>query len=142
MTILVGDDGSGRVLEIGVDRAIGGDVIAHAMPARQKYLCGGMPRPLQEIIDSQDEIADWFEQHGPCPDNPIPASDYFLGLLADFRGLDTDTVSGAVELARNAGADWQQIGEVLGASADAAQERFGALAAPSKSAVSARSKPS
>ena len=38
MTILVGDDGSGRVLEIGVVRTADGDLIAHAMPARQKYL--------------------------------------------------------------------------------------------------------
>lgn len=38
MTILVGDDGSGRVLEVGVVRTDDGDLIAHAMPARQKYL--------------------------------------------------------------------------------------------------------
>ena len=38
MTILVGDDGSGRVLEVGVVRTDDGDLIAHAMPVRQKYL--------------------------------------------------------------------------------------------------------
>ena len=38
LTILVGDDGSGRVLEVGVVRTGEGDVIVHAMPARRKYL--------------------------------------------------------------------------------------------------------
>ena len=38
MTVLVGDDGSGRLLEVGVARTDEGDVIAHAMPARSKYL--------------------------------------------------------------------------------------------------------
>ena len=38
MTMLVGDDGSGRVLEVGVERTDEGDLIIHAMPARQKYL--------------------------------------------------------------------------------------------------------
>ena len=38
MTILVGDDGSGRLLEVGVARADEGDVIVHAMSARQRYL--------------------------------------------------------------------------------------------------------
>ena len=38
MTMLVGDDGSGRVLEVGVERTDDGDLIIHAMPARRKYL--------------------------------------------------------------------------------------------------------
>jgi len=38
MTILVGDDGFGRILEVGVVRMDEGDLIAHAMPARSKYL--------------------------------------------------------------------------------------------------------
>lgn len=38
MTILVGDDGFGRMLEVGVYRTDEGDVIAHAMRARRKYL--------------------------------------------------------------------------------------------------------
>lgn len=38
MTMLVGDDGSGRVLEVGVVRTDDGDLITHAMPAREKYL--------------------------------------------------------------------------------------------------------
>ncbi len=38
VTMLVGDDGSGRILEIGVLRTDEGDLIIHAMPARRKYL--------------------------------------------------------------------------------------------------------
>lgn len=37
-TILVGDDGSGRLVEVGVVRTDDGDVIIHAMRARLKYL--------------------------------------------------------------------------------------------------------
>lgn len=38
LTILVGDDGFGRLLEIGVDRTSERDVIVHAMLARNRYL--------------------------------------------------------------------------------------------------------
>lgn len=83
-----------------------------------------MPRPLHEVIKNQDEIADWFEAEGPSPDNTIPVSEYFLGLLADVQNLDADKVRGAVELARHAGATWQQIGDVLGVPGSEAERRF------------------
>lgn len=83
-----------------------------------------MPRPLHEAIRQADEIADWFEAEGPSPDNAIPASEYFLGLLGDVRDLGAEKVCGAVELAHRAGASWQQIGEVLGISRSAAERQF------------------
>ena len=83
-----------------------------------------MPRTLQEIIDSQEELADWFEAEGPSPDNAIPASEYFLGLLADVRDAGARHVCDAVELALRAGATWQQIGHVLGVSDSEAERRF------------------
>ena len=79
---------------------------------------------MQEIIDSQDELADWFEAEGPSPENEVPVSEYFLGLLADVSGSTTDRVRGAVELARNAGATWQQIGDVLGVPGSEAERQF------------------
>lgn len=89
-----------------------------------------MALPIREVVDKQNEIADWFETAGPSPDTEMPVSEYWLGLLADVRDLDDGKVSGAVESARKAGASWQQVAEALGISEDAAQERFGALDAP------------
>jgi hypothetical protein len=38
LTMLIGADGAGRVLEVGVSSAEGFDFIVHAMPARPKFL--------------------------------------------------------------------------------------------------------
>jgi len=38
LTMLVGGDSAGRLLEVGVARAEGIDFIVHAMPAREKFL--------------------------------------------------------------------------------------------------------
>ena len=38
LTMLIGSDGAGRVLEVGVSSAEGFDFIVHAMPARPKFL--------------------------------------------------------------------------------------------------------
>lgn len=82
-----------------------------------------MPRPLREVIENAEAIADWFEAEGPSPENEIPVSEYFLGLLADVRSLGEDKVRGAVELARRAGASWRQVGDVLGISSSEAERQ-------------------
>ena len=84
-----------------------------------------MPRPLHEAFRDAEETADWFEKEGPSPENEIPVAEYFLGLLADVQDLGSEKVCGAVELARNAGASWQQIGGVLGLSGSEAEQQFG-----------------
>ena len=89
-----------------------------------------MPRPLHEAFRDAEAIADWFEAEGPSPENEIPVAEYFLGLLADVRDLGSEKVCGAVELARNAGASWQQIGEVLGISGSGAERQFDSAARP------------
>lgn len=83
-----------------------------------------MPRPLHEAFRDAEETADWFEKEGPSPENEIPVAEYFLGLLADVRDLGSEKVCGAVDLARNAGASWQQIGDVLGLSSFEAEMEF------------------
>ena len=92
-----------------------------------------MPRPLHEVIRHADEIADWFEAEGPPPENEAPVSEYFLGLLGDVLDLGADKVCGAVELARRAGASWQQIGEVLEISRSEAERQFDRVATRSAS---------
>ncbi len=86
-----------------------------------------MPRPIQEAFRDAGKTADWFESEGPSPDNEIPVSDYFLGLLADVQHLGNEKVRDVVELALGAGATWCQIGEVLGISSEQAERRFGAF---------------
>ena len=83
-----------------------------------------MPRPRHEVIRHAEKIADWFETEGPSPENEIPVAEYFLGLLADVRDLGPEKVCGAVALARDAGASWRQIGEVLGISSSEAERQF------------------
>ena len=100
-----------------------------------------MPRPLDEVIQHADEIADWFEAEGPSPENEIPVSEYFLGLLADVRRSGANKVLEAVVLARNAGASWHQIGEVLGISATEAERRFGHVVEPAQTPPAAVESP-
>ncbi len=67
-----------------------------------------MPRSIQEILDQADELAKRFEDYEPSAD-------------------DERQVADAVIAARGAGASWQKIGNLLGTSAQAALQRYGAL---------------
>ena len=86
-------------------------------------------------MQQADEIADWFEAEGPSPENEIPVSEYFLGLLADVSPLGAPHVPEVVGLARNAGASWHQIGEVLSLSAAEAEREFGHGFQPAEAAT-------
>ena len=92
-------------------------------------------------MQHSDDIADWFEAEGPSPENEIPVSDYFLGLLADVRRSGAIKVLEAVVLARNAGASWHQIGEVLGMPAAEAERRFDHAVEPAQTPPAAVESP-
>ena len=83
-----------------------------------------MPRSLQEVIDNQDAIADWFEEHGPPPENRRPVAEFFLGCVADAVSAGRQQIAEAVVAARSAGASWSQIAEAVGTSAAEAEQRF------------------
>lgn len=92
-----------------------------------------MPRSLQEVIDNQDEIADWFEKHGPSPESRRPVSEFYLGCIADaLSGGLHQQVPEAVAAARRAGASWEQIAEAVGTSATEAEQRFGPAVAQAR----------
>lgn len=87
-----------------------------------------MPWSLEVDIDDPDELADWFEQHGPSPDNRRPIKEYWLECIAEVRGTSPwGKIAELVAAARNTGASWLQIGEALDISAASAEHRFGSV---------------
>jgi hypothetical protein len=86
-----------------------------------------MPRSIQEILDQADELAKRFEDYEPEDDDERPVEEYLLERAALARARSERQVADAVIAARGAGASWQKIGSLLGTSAQAAQQRYGAL---------------
>lgn len=86
-----------------------------------------MKKSLQEILDSQDELATAFE----AMDEPeFVAAAPYRRLLEARRGrvsAEAETAA-AVLAARDAGLSWAAIGRGLGVSAQAAQKRYSRLA--------------
>jgi hypothetical protein len=86
-----------------------------------------MPRSIQEILDHADELAQQFEDYEPSGDDERPVEEYALerAVVAQARG--ERQILDAVIAARANGISWQRIGEILGTSAQAAQQRYGAV---------------
>ena len=83
-----------------------------------------MPRSIQEILDQADELAKRFEEYEPNPDDERPVAEYLLERAALARARSEHQVVEAVTTARAEGISWQRIGELLGTSAQAAQQRY------------------
>lgn len=86
-----------------------------------------MPRSIQEILDHADELAQRFEDYDPEPDDERPVEEYLLERAALARARGERQIVDAVTAARTKGVPWQRIGELLGTSAQAAQQRYGAV---------------
>jgi hypothetical protein len=86
-----------------------------------------MPRTIQEILDHADELAGRFEDYEPSDGDERPVEEYMLERAALGRARSERQVIEAVIAARAAGASWQKIGGILGTSAQAAQQRYGAV---------------
>ncbi len=86
-----------------------------------------MPRSIQEILDHADELAQRFEEYEPSTSDERPVEEYALerAVVAQARG--ERQILDAVTAARTKGISWQRIGEILGTSAQAAQQRYGAV---------------
>ena len=87
-----------------------------------------MPRSIQEILDHADELARRFEEYEPGDGDERPVEEYLLQRAALARAQGERRVVEAVVAARNAGIPWAKIGQLLGTSAQAAQQRYGAVA--------------
>lgn len=86
-----------------------------------------MPRSIQEILDHADELAKRFEDYEPDPADERPVEEYLLERAALARARSERQIVDAVTAARSKGVSWQRIGELLGTSGQAAQQRYGAV---------------
>lgn len=86
-----------------------------------------MPRSIQEILDQADELAKRFEEYEPEERDQVPVEEYLLQRAALARARSEREVVDAVASARSSGISWNKIGEILGTSAQAAQQRYGAV---------------
>ncbi len=86
-----------------------------------------MPRSIQDILDHADELARRFEDYEPDEANERSVEEYLLRRAALGRARSERQIIDAVVGARAAGISWSKIGEVLGTSAQAAQQRYAAV---------------
>lgn len=86
-----------------------------------------MPRTLQEILDHDEELADYFENADPDEFVEVPLSviaERRLAQAARARASAEQQIAESVQRARETGVSWRRIGEMLGTSAQAAQKRY------------------
>jgi hypothetical protein len=86
-----------------------------------------MPRSIQEILDHGDELAQRFEDYEPKVGDERPVEEYLLERATIARARGERQVVDAVVAARSKGMTWQRIGDILGTSAQAAQQRYAAV---------------
>jgi hypothetical protein len=86
-----------------------------------------MPRSIQEILDHAEELAKQFEDYEPNDGDERPVAEYLLQRAVIERARGERHLADAVESARTAGLPWSRIGAMLGTSAQAAQQRYGAI---------------
>lgn len=86
-----------------------------------------MPRSIQEILDHADELAQRFEDYEPSDGDERLVEEYLLQRAALARARSERQIVDAVGAARTAGIPWAKIGDLLGTSAQAAQQRYGAV---------------
>lgn len=84
-----------------------------------------MPRSIQDILDHADELAARFENYEPEPDDERPVEEYLLQRAALARARSERQIVDAITAARTKNIPWSRIGELLGTSAQAAQQRYG-----------------
>lgn len=86
-----------------------------------------MPRSIQEILDHAEALARRFEEYEPDPGDERPVTEHLLERAALARAMGERQVIDAVRAARGSGTSWKRIGDILGTSAQAAQQRYGAV---------------
>ena len=84
-----------------------------------------MPRSIQDILDHADELAERFENYEPEPNDERPVEEYLLERAALARARSERQIVDAITAARSKQVSWTRIGELLGTSAQAAQQRYG-----------------
>ncbi len=86
-----------------------------------------MPRSIQEILDHAELLAKRFEDYEPDPSDERPVEEYLLERAALTRARSERQIVDAVTAGGAKNVSWQRIGELLGTSGQAAQQRYGAV---------------
>lgn len=86
-----------------------------------------MPRSIQEILDHADELARRFEEYEPDRGDEESVAEYLLRRAALNRARSESQIVEAIIAAREQGVSWAKIGDLLGTSAQAAQQRYGSI---------------
>jgi hypothetical protein len=84
---------------------------------------------VQDILDYADELADRFEAFDPTEAEEVPVAEYLLQRAVRARVRSQAQLVEALTTALEAGTSWARIGTILGTSAQAAQQRYGAIVA-------------
>jgi hypothetical protein len=86
-----------------------------------------MPRTIREVLEHADELAHRFETHEFAVGDERPVEEYLVQRAVIARARSEQALLDAVTTARANGMTWQLLGELLGTSAQAAHQRYGAL---------------
>ena len=86
-----------------------------------------MPRSIQDIIEHAEELAQQFEDYEPTDADEVLVEEYMLRRAALARARCEGQTVEAVAAARTRGITWSRIGEILGTSPQAAQQRYGTI---------------
>jgi hypothetical protein len=86
-----------------------------------------MARSIQEILDHAEELAQRFKDYEPSTSDERSVEEYTLERAGRAGQGRAAQILDAVTTARSKGISWQRIGEILGTSAQAAQQRYGAV---------------
>lgn len=86
-----------------------------------------MPRSIQDILDHADELAQRFEDYEPLEGDEVPVEEYVLRRAVMAQARCEGKIVDAVAAARLGGITWNRIGELLGTSQQAAQQRYGTI---------------
>lgn len=84
-----------------------------------------------------DQLLEWHLRHRGTPGGTADLLDMVGAAVADAQAAET-SLQNWVVAARRSGATWAQIGDEIGSSRQAAQQRFGDLVPPNPSPVASR----
>ena len=86
-----------------------------------------MPRSIQDILEHAEELAQQFEDYEPSDADEVLVEEYMLRRAALARARCEGQTVEAVAASRKRGITWSRIGEILGTSPQAAQQRYGTI---------------
>lgn len=124
--MLVGADQAGRMLEVGVLQSERNDFGVHTMPARAKFLEPTMLRSIQANLHHADDRRKSVRGLRPTARRRTIRRG-LIQRAAIARERSERQIVEAVTAAGSKGLSLQRTGELLGSSAQSAQQRFGHL---------------